>query len=1034
MTKPSSRHSTAAAWRTVIGLVLAAAVFLTPAYGQYFGRNKVQWEKFDYRVLKTDHFDIYYYPQEEAAIRVAARMAERWYKRFSRLLNHELRGKQPLIMYASHPQFEQTTVLTEIMSEGTGGITESSKRRIILPFGGTLEDTDHVIGHELVHAFQYDMAAGGGPKVGQQGGGYGLEQAPLWFVEGAAEYLSIGPVDTHTAMWMRDLLQKKKLPTIKQLINPYRYFPYRYGQAVWAYIGGKYGDMAVAKLLKDVVRGFDYEKAIPKDLGIDVKKLSEEWHASLRHDYEPIQKATFKPTDLGKLLLQGSDTDPYNIAPALSPDGKRFMFISSRDLYSIDMFLGDAKTGKVQRKITSTAVDPHFQSIQFINSSGSWSSDGSRFVFGAINDAKPVLAFLDANGRRVDEDIKFKELGEILNPTWSPDASKIAFSALSGGFSDLYIYDLKAKSLKAMTADPFGDLQPTWSPDGRWIAFVTERFNTQLQTLDIGSSRLALLDPETGEIKPLAGFRLGKSINPQWSPDSKSLYFVSDRSGISNVYRVNVASGALFQVSDLFTGVSGITGLSPTLSVAAKSEDVLYSVYQEGNYSIYSIDKDKLAGKPVQDTDGAVMANVLPPSQRSGSEVLGLLKSPLFGLPQNDNFASQPYKPKLTLDYVMPPQVGIGVSRYGTYAGGGVAFVFSDMLGLHNLLAVAQIYNRLSDSAFQVGYFNSANRLNWGAVVQRIPYLYGGGYNLESTFLDGYPVLKETDYVYRQVNYDAGGFASYPFNQFRRFELNAGYSYITFSNTIYTTYYSAYDYTVLAQDVEDKAAGSALHMPYVGGAFVYDSSLFGATAPIIGQSYRAEVTPTFGTLNYTSVLLDYRKYIVPVRPFTLALRFVGYGRFGKGSDDTRLYPLFLGYETLIRGYDWESLTNEEYSAGGFDVDRLVGSKMLLANFELRFPLFGLLGLGRGYYGIFPLDFIAFYDMGVAWGKYSLMSYTPTEHKPWFMAGGDRKLLRSMGIGVRANILGYIVLGINYVKPLDRPLKGWYWEFTFYPGF
>ena len=186
-------------------------------------------------------------------------MAERWYKRFERLLNHDLRGRQALIIYASHPQFEQTTALNEIMGEGTGGVTESLKRRIILPFGGTLEDTDHVIGHELVHAFQYDIAAGPGPKYPMQQGN-GLAQAPLWMIEGVAEYLSIGPIDTHTAMWMRDLLNKKKLPTIKDLFNPYKYFPYRYGQAVYAYIGGKYGDMAMAKLMKDVIRGLDYRE------------------------------------------------------------------------------------------------------------------------------------------------------------------------------------------------------------------------------------------------------------------------------------------------------------------------------------------------------------------------------------------------------------------------------------------------------------------------------------------------------------------------------------------------------------------------------------------------------------------------------------------------------------------------------------------------------------------------------------------------------------------------------------------------------
>jgi Tol biopolymer transport system component len=1011
------------------GLAVGAAILVSSAYGQYFGRNKVQWEKFDYKVLRTEHFDIYYYPEEEQAIKVAGRMAERWYKRFARLLTHELRGKQALVMYASHPQFEQTTVLSEFLGEGTGGVTESLKRRIILPFGGTLEDTDHVLGHELVHAFQYDIASGPGPKYAMQTGG-GLERTPLWMIEGAAEYLSVGPVDPNTSMWMRDMLRKKKIPTIKDLTNPYKFNPYRYGQAVWAYIGGKYGDLTAAKLLKDVIRGFDYEKAIEKDLGIGIKKLSEDWHASLKKDYEPVEKATQKPTDLGKLILQGTENDPYNIAPALSPDGKHFMFISSRDLFSIDMFMGDAKTGKVTRKITSTAVDPHFQSIQFINSAGSWNRDGTRFVFGAVNNGKPVLVFADADGQRIGEEIRFPALGEILNPSWAPDGKQIVFSALAGGYSDIYIYDLESQKLRNMTSDAFGDLHPVWSPDGRTIAFITERCNSDLQILNIGNARMALLDPATGEIKPLPAFKDGKTINPQWSSDSKNLFFVSDRNGISNVYRMDVGTHTLFQVTDLYTGVSGITSLSPSLSIASQSNDVLYSVYSEGNYSIYNIDKGKLDGKPVTDVEVLTTPAVLPPKERPGSEILGLLRNPMFGLPDDGKFTSEPYKAKISLDYVAPPQVAVGVDRFGTYAGGGVAFYLSDMLGYHNVMAMAQVYNRIVDSAAMIGYSNSVNRLNFGIVAQRIPYMYGG-YQFYMDYVGNEPAYIEEETVYRQINYDIGGFASYPFNQFQRFEINGGYRYLDFSNTVYRYAYSMYDEMLIAKEDYSLPSADGIHMPYVGAAFVYDSSLNGATAPILGQSYRFEVTPTFGTLSYTSALADFRKYIIPVRPFTLALRVVAYGRFGKDAADPRLWPMFLGYDTMIRGYNWESFSAEETGPGKFDFNRLFGNAMMLTNFELRFPLFGALGIGKGYYGIFPVDFVAFYDAGVAWGTDEM----GINHKPWFAGGGDRKPITSAGLGVRVNVLGYLVLGVNYVVPFDRPdRKGGYWQFSFYPGF
>ncbi|HET6229002.1 MAG TPA: hypothetical protein VFE05_02920, partial [Longimicrobiaceae bacterium] len=170
----------------MLGLGLAA-LGAAPARleGQYFGRNKVLYRTFDFRVLKTPHFDIYYYPEEEVATRDAARMAERWYARYTRILDHEFQQRQPVILYASHPHFQQTAALGGDIDEGTGGVTEAFKQRVILPLAGSYEETNHVLGHELVHAFQYDITG-----VGRAGGG--LEAAarrfdvPGWFVEGMA--------------------------------------------------------------------------------------------------------------------------------------------------------------------------------------------------------------------------------------------------------------------------------------------------------------------------------------------------------------------------------------------------------------------------------------------------------------------------------------------------------------------------------------------------------------------------------------------------------------------------------------------------------------------------------------------------------------------------------------------------------------------------------------------------------------------------------------------------------------------------------
>ena len=237
--------------RVGLGVLAAGLVLLTavPVSAQYFGRNKVQYEQFDFRVLHTDHFDFHFYPGETEAVSDAARMGERWYARLSRVFNHEFRDVKPIVLYANHPDFQQTNTTEGTLSEGTGGFTESMKNRVVMPLTGIYAQNDHVLGHELVHAFQYDIAQQMA-AMGRQG----LGGLPLWLIEGMAEYLSVGREDPHTAMWLRDAAVRGDLPTFRQLTMDPRFFPYRYGQALWAYIGGRWGDRAVTDLFKSSLR------------------------------------------------------------------------------------------------------------------------------------------------------------------------------------------------------------------------------------------------------------------------------------------------------------------------------------------------------------------------------------------------------------------------------------------------------------------------------------------------------------------------------------------------------------------------------------------------------------------------------------------------------------------------------------------------------------------------------------------------------------------------------------------------------------
>ena len=409
----TSRHSAsgvAARLVAAAGTLVLLASIPASASAQYFGRNKVQYEEFDFKVLTTANWEIHYYPDAEVAIEDIARLAERWYERFARTFQHEFDDRKPLVIYADHPDFQQTNTLSGAIGQGVGGVTESLKNRVIMPLTASYRETDRILGHELVHAFQYNISQS------QSGGGImNLAQMPLWVVEGMAEYMSMGRDHPHTAMWLRDHLLRDDKPTLKEITRNQKYFAYRFGQGLISYLGGTYGDDAVQDLFRTALRT-GWEAGIEQVFGMPEDTLAMQWWDAVEAEYRPLMAGKSDPHETGDVLLcEECGAGRTNISPSLSPDGRYIVFQSERDLFSMDLFLAETETGRIIRPLQRNQT-PYIDGIRYVDTSGSWSPDSRKLAFVILAGGNNQLAILDVASGNLEDRIEIEELGAIQNP------------------------------------------------------------------------------------------------------------------------------------------------------------------------------------------------------------------------------------------------------------------------------------------------------------------------------------------------------------------------------------------------------------------------------------------------------------------------------------------------------------------------------------------------------------------------------------------------------------------------------------------
>jgi Tol biopolymer transport system component len=866
--------------RTLLLLCLSLTVTST-VFAQffYFGRNKVQYTEFDWHVLRTDHFDIYYYADMKDLAEKGAFCAEEAFKILEVKFNHTLGNRVPLIFYSSHLHFQQTNTTGGFIPEGIGGFFEFLKGRVVIPADGSVAQFRHVIRHELVHVFMHSKVA----RVLTDHRKTQDRYPPLWFVEGLAEFWST-QWDAQAEMVMRDAVLNDIAVGLDNMDQIYGSFlMYKEGQNVLAYMASHYGEEKILMLLENFWKETAFSDILKLTIGKNYKEFDEEWLYALKKQYYPLLATNDAPSHASRKLA----TEGFNAKPVV------FEHDSTREVYFVGNRTG--YTGIYKKSLNEP--DPEakaeciiqgeqtdeLEAFHPMRSRIDVSSSGS-LAFVTKSGEQDALHLYDVVTGEMTNTFRFTQLVSLGSVSWSPDGTQLVFSAIDrGGQNDLYLVNTDTRELRRLTNDVYDDRDPAWSPHGDRIAFVSDRTPYGKD----GSYNLFQYDLRSGDIAYLTYGRESVS-SPAWSRDGSKLAFTCDAGGVHNIWVMNMQNPPV-------AGHRTMTRLSAFLTSAfdpawTSSGDIVFSAFEKFSFKLAVL--HNIEG--ILDTATTVMA-------------MDVASHDIPWSPQNLSGEKERERYRYRGDYSLDiAQSAISTDPVFGTAGGAFA-ALSDILGNEQYYFL--IYNTAETQDDFLSSFNIA--ISRISMSQRTSFAYGI-YRFTGR---RYDLTAKEEYYYERVF--GGYFAlSYPLSKFNRVE-----SEVSISN-------SNREIDGMLEERKALLVSNSL-------SFTHDNSLWGPSGPLDGSRFNLTLAYTsdvqYSNVNYFSVIADYRHYFRLGQRSAFASRFWLFYNHGKESR-----RFVMGGSWDLRGYDRWSIRGEKLWLTSHElrfpfVDELA----------IRFPFFGL---------------------------------------------------------------------------------------------